>query len=44
MKKLIVNIGNEKHELPYNGEAVKIEVSDHSKRICQAKRHYKGKG
>ena len=28
MKKLIVKIGNETHELPYNGEAVKIEVSE----------------
>ena len=28
MKKLIIKIGNETHELPYNGEAFKIEVSD----------------
>ena len=28
MKKLIVKIGNEIHELPYNGEAYSVEVSD----------------
>ena len=28
MKKLIIKIGNEKHELPYNGEAVSFEVSE----------------
>ena len=28
MKKLIIKIGNEKHELPYNGEAVSFEVID----------------
>ena len=28
MKKLIIKIGNEKHELPYNGEVFSFEVSD----------------
>ena len=28
MKKLIIKIGNETHELPYNGEAYSVEVSD----------------
>ena len=28
MKKLIIKIGNEKHELSYNGEAVSFEVMD----------------
>ena len=28
MKKLIIKIGNETHELPYNGEAFSFEVSD----------------
>ena len=28
MKKLIVKIGNETHELPYNNEAYSVEVSD----------------
>ena len=28
MKKLIIKIGNETHELPYNGEVFSFEVSD----------------
>ena len=28
MKKLIIKIGNETHELPYNGEEYSVEVSD----------------
>ena len=28
MKKLIIKIGNEKHELPYNGETFSFEISD----------------
>ena len=28
MKKLIIKIGNETHELPYNGEAFSFEVSE----------------
>ena len=28
MKKLIIKIGNETHELPYNNEAYSVEVSD----------------
>ena len=28
MKKLIIKIGNETHELPYNGETFSFEVSD----------------
>ena len=28
MKKLIIKIGNKTHELPYNGEAYSVEVSD----------------
>ena len=28
MKKLIIKIGNERHELPYNDEVFSFEVSD----------------
>ena len=28
MKKLVIKIGNETHELPYNGEAFSFEVSE----------------
>ena len=28
MKKLIIKIGNEKHELPYNGETFSFEVKE----------------
>ena len=28
MKKLIIKIGNEKHELPYNGEVFSFEVEE----------------
>ena len=28
MKKLVIKIGNERHELPYNGEVFSFEVSE----------------
>ena len=28
MKKLIIKIGNETHELPYNGETFSFEISE----------------